>query len=80
MDPASRAVVSGPCGEVFDAARPFTQAGEPVRVVGTQRNAWQGFSVFISEKSLGARVMYPWPIGDCLDTLDEALDIAMDYP
>jgi len=23
--------------------------------------------------------MYPWPIGDCLDTLDEALDIAMDY-
>jgi len=27
MDPASRAVVSGPCGEVFDAARPFAQAG-----------------------------------------------------
>ena len=28
--------------------------GGPVRVVGTQRNIWQGFGVFISEKSLGA--------------------------
>jgi hypothetical protein len=30
-------------------------------------------------ENVSERVMYPWPIGDLDSTMDEALDIAMDY-
>src|ERR1700674_2579027 len=34
---------------------------------------------FLFPRKVSERVMYPWPIGDFDNAMDEALDIAMDY-